>query len=109
MTTPITTDAAVTIDTVKAAAIAAGSRFFSTEALRRRSAFISTRVYVTANGVYFVSSENDGSDYGQRAYTVRYVANNNPARILTCGNFMGHKTIKAAYAAAAKRAASVTN
>jgi hypothetical protein len=106
MSTPTIT-ADKTIDDVKAAAVAAGSTFFSATALRNRSSFVSARIHVSNNGVYFVTSEQNGN--GPRGYTVRYVANANPAKILTAGQFMSHATSKAAHSAAAKRVADVTN
>lgn len=96
------------ITEIKQANAARGFHFFDRDTLRFFASRISTTVYPTPNGAYFVTSEKSGFDDPTRTYTVRFCSSAKPRRgeIHTVGNgFNGYASRSGAHKAAQRLAA----
>ena len=93
-----------TLTGVKALVASTGSHWFDASTMAFFQSRVSTRVYPSSGGTYFVSSERRWAE--PRMYSVRFVALDGTAD--TVGEFQGYRSARAAHAAAARLAREVT-
>lgn len=93
-----------TIEAIEQANRAIGHHWFDTDSLRFFRSRVSSRIYPTPSGAFFVSSEC-GSRQKARRYSVRFC--DARGRIETIGEFQAYVTARAAHAACERFAFAV--